>query len=246
MSTKRKPQHRRRRPAPPPPSTRPTSSTTHTQRSRNLTISLALVVAAVAVAVLLASRSRQTDEAVAAAAGDGPAQLVRLDSRRLNNVPDGRPVFVEFIDYECESCRAAQPFVEDLLDRYGDRVSFVVRAMPLHANSVAAARAAEAAGAQDRYTDMVTALFRTQPEWGEQRSSQEETFFGLAEELGLDMERFRRDYDDPAVVERIERDRRDGERLGVRGTPTFFLDGEQLQIETVDDLVVRFEAALAG
>ena len=212
--------------------------------SKNLKICAALVVSAV-VALLAVASFGGDDTKVATTSGVAASeQLVPPDSQRLEDPPDSQATFVEFLDLECEACRAAFPAVEQLRDTYGDRVTFVVRYMPLHANSESAARAAEAAAEQGRFDDMYSRLFETQPEWGEQQSSQEEFFFGLAEELGLDMERFRTVYDDPATLERIRRDEADGRALGVTGTPTFFLDGEKLTIAGYDDLVQQIELAI--
>lgn len=212
--------------------------------SKNLKICAALVVAAV-VALLAVASFGGDDTKVATTSGVAASeQLVPPDSQRLEDPPDSQATFVEFLDLECEACRAAFPAVEQLRETYGDRVTFVVRYMPLHANSENAARAAEAAAEQGRFDDMYARLFETQPEWGEQQSSQEEFFFGLAEELGLDMERFRTVYDDPATLERIRRDEADGRALGVTGTPTFFLDGEKLTIAGYDDLVQQIELAV--
>ncbi|MEX2420720.1 MAG: thioredoxin domain-containing protein, partial [Actinomycetota bacterium] len=178
--------------------------------SKNLKLSLALVVAAVAAAFIAAAASSDDGDT---AAEDGPggesAVMVRDDSRRLST-GSSDVVFVEFLDFECEACRAAFPAVEELRQTYGDRVSFVVRNFPLHANSMAAARAAEAAAEQGAFEEMYVKLFETQPEWGERSDSQEDVFFGFAEDLGLDMEEFRAVYDDPATVAKIERDQADG------------------------------------
>lgn len=118
--------------------------------------------------------------------------------------------------------------------------------MPLHASSVNASRAAEAAAAQGRFEDMYDMLFQTQAQWGEQQTPEEDLFFEFAEELGFDMEQFRADYDDPATLARIEQSEVDGRALGVSGTPTMFMDGELLEPETLDDLVAAFDAAAAG
>jgi hypothetical protein len=75
---------------------------------------------------------------------------------------------------------------------------------------------------------MYVRLFETRTEWGHQNSSQEDVFFGYAEDLGLDMNRFRAVYDDPSTLEKIHRDQEAGRALGVTGTPTFFFNGEQL------------------
>lgn len=212
--------------------------------SRNLKLSLGLVVAAVVVAFIAASGSN--DDVGGGSGSDGEAvSVVPADSRRLSE-GSSDVVFVEFLDFECEACRAAFPAVEELRSTYGDRVTFVVRNFPLHNNSVAAARAAEAAAEQGAFEEMYVRLFETQPEWGERSDSQEQVFVGFAEDLGLDMAEFRRVYDDPATVDKIERDQADGRALGVTGTPTFFLDGEKLEPESFDDLVAAFEQALGA
>ncbi|KAB7744868.1 thioredoxin domain-containing protein [Nostocoides sp. F2B08] len=174
--------------------------------------------------------------------GSNAELLVRDDSPRLSE--GGEAVFVEFLDFECEACLALYPVIEDLREEYGDRVTFVVRHMPLHGNSVNAALAAEAAAEQGEFEAMYHRLFETAEQWGHQEASQRETFFGYAEDLGLDMDRFESAYDDPATLERIEQSQQDGQALGVQGTPTFFLDGELLQPQSITDLEDAFDAAL--
>lgn len=168
--------------------------------------------------------------------------LVRDDSPRLSGGEEA--VFVEFLDFECESCIALYPVIEDLRADYGDRVSFVVRHMPLHANSVNAALAAEAAGEQGQFEAMYQKLFETDHEWGHQPTSQQDTFFGYAEDLGLDMDQFHHDFHDPTTLARIEQSQQDAQAVGVTGTPTFFLDGQLLDPVSVSDLRASVEAAL--
>ena len=214
--------------------------------SKNLKISLVLVAAA-AVAVLAIANSGGDDPAATATAGDPrAARLVRPDSQRLNTAADGDVTFVEFLDFECEACGAAYPAVEKLREDYGDRVTFVVRHMPLHNNSEAAARAAEAAAVQGQFEAMYDRLFETQAEWGEKDTSQQDVFFGFAQALGLDMERFRADFDDPATLARVRRDKADGQALGVTGTPTFFLNGEKVEVSSFAELTAQIDDALAG
>ena len=210
--------------------------------SKNIKISLALLLAGV-VAVLVASTVAGDDTEVVTTTPERTERLVRPDSQRLSEA-EGDVTFVEFLDFECEACGAAYPAIEELRDRYGDQITFVVRHMPLHFNSESAARAAEAAAEQGKFEEMYDRLFQTQAEWGEQRTSMEEVFFGFAEDLGLDMDQFREDYDDPATIEKVRRDKRDGEELGVTGTPTFFLNGEKLEISSFDELVKKIDDAV--
>lgn len=213
--------------------------------SKNLKISLAMIVAA-AVVVLVIANTGGDDPATTATAGDiRDERLVRPDSQRLSTAPDGKVTFVEFLDFECEACGAAYPAIEKLREDYGDRVTFVVRYMSLHNNSEAASKAAEAAAAQGRFEAMYDRLFQTQAQWGEKRTSQEDVFFGFAKDLGLDMGRFRADYDNPATLARVQRDKADGQALGVTGTPTFFLNGKKVEVSTFADLVGQIDDALA-
>lgn len=210
--------------------------------SKNLKISLVMVVLAIGVA-LIAANAGDGNDAATATSDASATPVVRPDSQRLST-GDSDVTFVEFLDFECEACRAAHPAVEQLREEYGDRVTFVVRNFPLHANSEAAARAAEGAAEQGKFEEMYDLLFETQPEWGEQQASQEEVFFGFAEDLDLDMEEFRAVYDDPATLEKIRRDKADGQALGVTGTPSFFLDGEKLEVQSFEELVERLEQAI--
>lgn len=173
-------------------------------------------------------------------------QLVRENSHRLNTVPDSDVTFVEFLDFECEACRAAFPLVEQLRSEYGDRVNFVVRYFPIqsHFNAERAARAVEAAAQQGEFEPMYKKMYETQSLWGEQRTPADETFRGFAAELGIDMAAFDDAYNDPATIDRINLDVADGQALGVKGTPTIFLDGNQVQFRSYEDLSAAVDQAL--
>lgn len=168
---------------------------------------------------------------------------MRADSPILGQ-SDAPVTLVEFLDPECESCRAAHPVVKELLEAYPDELRLVVRYFPLHGNSVLAALATEAAGEQGKYEEMQAVLFERQTEWGEQKSSQEDRFVAYAEELGLDRERFLAALRDPKYIEKVERDRADGIALGVRGTPTFFVNGDLIAQPGFDPIKSAIEQAL--
>lgn len=214
---------------------------------KNLKMSLALIVAAV-VAVVVAAMSGGDDESVEGGAEPTSEEnrLVRPNSQRLSVAEDGKVTFVEFLDFECEACGAAYPLIEEIRAKYQDRVTFVVRNFPLHNSSEAAASAAIAAADQDKFEAMYSKLFETQAEWGEKEVPQSEVFLGFAEELGLDMDRYNQVVADPATLEQIKRDKADGVALGVTGTPTFFLNGAKMEIESGDDIIRQIEAALGS
>ncbi|KGN32134.1 DSBA oxidoreductase [Knoellia sinensis KCTC 19936] len=214
----------------------------------------AIASAAVVVVLLLAfvagilSQRAQSPESSGSAAGASSQALVREDSHRLGAAGTGKVTFVEFLDFECESCKMAHPIVEDLRKKYDGKVDFVVRYFPLsgHKNSVNAAVAVEAAAQQGKFEDMYNKMYETQESWGEQQESKASVFRGFAQELGLDMAAYDKAVADPATTERVERDRKDGLDLGVNGTPTFFLNGTQIEPTSVQDFHDKIDAELNG
>nr|WP_239168041.1 thioredoxin domain-containing protein [Catellatospora coxensis] len=177
------------------------------------------------------------------------ANLVRADSHRISTAADGKVTIVEFLDFECPSCGRAYPAVEQLRKEYAGKITYVVREFPLemHPNAMNAAAAAEAAANQGKFEAMYTKLFSTQQTWGGQQADHAKTFDGYAEELGLDMAKFRADVASQQVRDRIATDQADGAAAGARGTPTFFVNGELFEpAATYDNLKAAIDAALAG
>ncbi|WP_020389648.1 DsbA family protein [Kribbella catacumbae] len=218
----------------------------------NARISIGIAAAfALVVAILLAVNAAGNDPDPAPAAGasadvDRHERLVRPDSHKLNVAPDGKATFVEFLDFECESCRAAFPAIEQLRKDYAGKVTFVVRYFPIpsHFNAERAARAVEAASQQGKFEQMYQKMYETQTEWGEKKVPADDRFRGFAKDLGLNLAAWDKAYNDPATLERIKRDVADGEALGVSGTPTFFLNGQKIQPESLQDLTASIDAAL--
>lgn len=214
-----------------------------------LTALAVITILAVGVVLLTNSGSKGDDanrSEAAPTADAGGVQVVRDSSHRLNDLPDPKVTLVEFLDFECEGCRAAYPLVEELRNQYGDRVEFVIRYFPLsgHFNGERAARAVEAAAQQGQLEAMYRKMYETQSEWGEQRVPADDVFRGFATDLDLDMAAFDAAYNDPATLERIRVDQQDGEKLGVMGTPTFFVNGQQIALRRAEDLRTAVEDAL--
>lgn len=224
---------------------------------RNALVVVAVVVAVAAAVVALAVFARPTapDAGAGAGAGADPTSppstiagtVVRDDSHRLSKAPEGSPMFVEFLDLECESCRAVFPLIEQLRKDYAGRVEFVIRYFPIdsHPNAMNAAFAVEAAARQDALAQMYSRMYETQAEWGEQRESKAALFRTFAEKLGLDLARYDKDVASAEVRARVEKDRQDGLALGIQGTPTFFLDGAMIQPQSEKDLRGLLDDAIA-
>jgi protein-disulfide isomerase len=176
--------------------------------SKNARLSLVIVavVAVVVAGFLLFNRNDTT----AAPSGGG-----------------GKVSVVEYLDLECPSCRAAHPGVEKLKGEYGDRVTFTIKHFPIpsHRNAELAAVAVEAAGAQGKRDEMFKLMFSSQQEWGGRQTSQRAVFVQFAQQLGLDPAAFEKALDDSALREQVLASRTEGAKLGVTGTPTFFING---------------------
>lgn len=220
--------------------------------SKNLKLSAVIIVAAVlgvaALAIAMDSPPETEREAAVVPETSTPAPVMTADTHKLSTAADGKVTLVEFLDFECEACGALYPALEQLRERYDGRVTFAIRYFPNdgHFNAMLAAQVVEAAAQQGKVEEMYKRMFETQKEWGEAQETKRELFFGFAEELGLDMEQFERDVDDPATVARIQADKEAGLALGVQGTPTLFLNDELLQLESLDQLQADIEAALAA
>jgi protein-disulfide isomerase len=137
--------------------------------------------------------------------------------------PAGGRLIVEYGDYECPYSRQAYRAIERVEAELTEGVRFAFRHFPLtaiHPHALAASRAAEAAGIQDRFWEMHRLLFQRQ------KALEDEDLGRYAIELGLDVERFGSDRGGQAVLDRVDRDLRSGVASGeVRGTPTLFIDG---------------------
>jgi protein-disulfide isomerase len=137
--------------------------------------------------------------------------------------PASAPVtVVQYADFECLHCARANPVLRQLRDEIPAAFRLIFRHFPLqhdHPRAGNAARAAVAAARQGRFWDMHHRIFQYQ-------THLEPAAFQLhAEDLGLDLDQFDRDMTDPAATLRIRRDLASGRASGVRGTPTFFING---------------------
>lgn len=218
---------------------------------------LRLIIAAAAAVVLAISgiviyqlnRPQPVAAAPSAAPADGQlGRTVQENSRRLNDVPNAKATFVEFLDFECEACGSVYPAIEQIRETYGDRVAFVIRYFPLegHFNSQRAARAVEAAAQQGKLVEMYKLMFETQREWGEQQVPMDALFRQYAQRLGLDLAKWDAAYSAQSTLDRIQQDIDDGKALGVQGTPAFFLNGKLIKPQTTAELTGALDQALAA
>ncbi|MET4100250.1 protein-disulfide isomerase [Agrococcus sp. UYP10] len=210
-------------------------------------ISIATVVGALLLIVAVALAVVRPWERPEPAAEAANVAVVDESTHILDDAGEGAPVLVEFLDHECPSCGQFHPIVEDLRERYAGEVTFAVRYFPLamHPNAVPAALAAEAAAQQGSFEAMHTMLFDRQQEWAGTDGAAA-GFRGYAEELGLDLEAYDAAIADPETLERVQLDADAAAALGAPSTPTFFVDGEMLELQRYEDVELALQAALEG
>jgi protein-disulfide isomerase len=161
-------------------------------------------------------------------------------------VPGAEPAYVlgpptapahleEFGDFECPPCGMFHPILEQMHKEFGDRLRITFREFPLvptHQHALAAAGAAEAAGLQGKFWEMHDLLYERQKSWKTEFDVRP-VFEGYAREIGLDVERYKRDFAGDVVAQRIFQDGKRGHSLGVKGTPTVFLNGREVPFESL-------------
>ncbi|HEX8720337.1 MAG TPA: thioredoxin domain-containing protein [Pyrinomonadaceae bacterium] len=147
---------------------------------------------------------------------------------------------VEFTDFQCPSCAATHPVLERIAAEYGDRIRLVVRDYPLsqHADAQKAAEAAEAAREQGKYWEYTMLLYQNQSALGVAKLKE------YASRVGLDRAKFDAALDSGKYAESVHRDMADGDRVGVAGTPTIFVNGRRVENASYDALKAAIEAAL--
>lgn len=214
--------------------------------TRNVKISLLVVGAfALLVAGLLFATRPDAPPSDGAAGGARADALAPADAPRLNEAPNASATLVEFLDFQCPGCAQLQPIMGQLAQQYGDQVEFVIRdfPLPMHPHAEAAAVAAEAAHQQGQFVPMYERLFQNQQAWAEQPDPTG-LFRGYAEEIGLDMAAYDAAVADPATLEKVNADKEAGAAAGVQGTPTIFVNGEQVQVNSVQDITDALDAAV--
>jgi protein-disulfide isomerase len=158
------------------------------------------------------------------------SKIIRDSSHKTGS---GSVQLVEFGDYECPACGAAYPSVKQIMKDFDGKVTLYFRNFPLtqvHKNAMMGAEAAESAGAHGKYWEMHDALYDNQKDWGELNASDAETkVLSYAKNLGLDSDKMKSDIDNEKFKTVIQQDMADGTALGIQGTPTFYINGTQLQ-----------------
>ncbi|MGD1938715.1 MAG: DsbA family protein [Cyanophyceae cyanobacterium] len=154
---------------------------------------------------------------------------------------DAPITLIEFSDFQCPFCAQAQGEIQRFMSRYGNRVQFVYKHLPLsniHAQAVPAAAASWAAQQQGKFWPYHDDLYKNQSRLGE------ELYLELADKHKLDIDQFNSDRASQGAIAAIQKDLDLAETLSIQGTPTFVMDGVILnQAPSAENLTAAFEAA---
>jgi len=192
-------------------------------------------------AIQLPQFSGQFSAAREAAPGSAvPANLATEDDPSIGPA-DAKLTVVEFLDYQCPYCNEASSTFREMAAAYGDRVRFIVRDFPvqeLHPDAVSGAEAAGCAEAQGKFWPMHDRLFALKGVMARADLDR------AAAQSGLDMKVYAACMDLHVRIDEIQADAVAGIAAGVRGTPTFFFNGQPVEgaipREAFDALIKRF------
>ncbi|RMD96301.1 MAG: hypothetical protein D6812_17320 [Deltaproteobacteria bacterium] len=152
-----------------------------------------------------------------------PRFQINVGDRALRGNPNASVTIVEFSDFQCPYCQRASGTIEQVMEKYGDRVklAFVDYPLPFHDRALPAAIAARCAGEQNKFWEYHDLLFK-------KKKFNDKDFEKYAEEIGLDLEAFKACFDSQKYAAQIEQDKALGNQVGVTGTPAFFINGRKL------------------
>jgi protein-disulfide isomerase len=177
---------------------------------------------------------------------DKPVKIYLEPPRFAIAVPEGEPrkglatapiQIVEFSDFQCPYCNMAADTVRQVETKYGDKVSVVYRnfPLPMHRRAHPAAEAAECANEQGKFWEYHDQLFANQ------RQSTDDDFATFAQTAGLDVTKFKDCYASGKYKDAVDADIHDGEKVGMSGTPGFYINGRMLSgaqpIEAFSDVI---------
>jgi protein-disulfide isomerase len=185
-----------------------------------------LVVGFIAAAVFY--QKGQDDKIEKIASKSSGAPFVREHSPKFGK-NENKVTIVEFLDPECEACASFHPVIKKVFNEYYKETNLVVRYLDNHGNSKFAIRLLEAARIQGKYNEALEIIFNTQAQWADHNNPKPQLLWDFLPQAGLDMKKLRSDFENNYIDGMLNLDRTDAQKLQVRGTPTFFVNGKQLK-----------------
>lgn len=155
----------------------------------------------------------------------GPAYIALAAWSPRKGPEHAKVTIVEFSDLQCPFCARVNPTLQQIEKTYGDDVAIVFRhkPLPMHKDARSAALAMQAAARQGKAWEMHDKMF------ADRADLSQPTVEKFAGELGLDVTKFKADYEDPKLGEEVDADSKAADEAGARGTPTFFINGRRIR-----------------
>jgi protein-disulfide isomerase len=168
------------------------------------------------------------------------AKTLPLDGSPTHGPDDAPVTIVEFADFECPHCRMEVPILEAVLAAHPGKVRVVYKfvSLPMHVHADAASRAAYAAGQQGKFWEMERMLFERQ------EHLEDADLERYARVLKLDIPKWKADMSAPATAARLAQDKKLEEDLKLKGTPTIYVNGRELDVEADESLEERVASEL--
>jgi protein-disulfide isomerase len=141
---------------------------------------------------------------------------------------DAKVYLIKFSDPACETCSAFHPFVKKLMAVYPEKIKLVLRYAPFHDGADYFVKILEAAKKQGKFWETLDIMYRTQGHWASHHNPQPQLIWRFLPRAGLDLDRIRKDMNDPEIEKIIKQDLADANTLNVRKTPGFFVNGKPL------------------
>lgn len=193
--------------------------------------------------VLNQRRTAEAEAAAAAKPATDDALLIRPHSPVLGPV-DAPVTLVEFFDPSCEACRAFHPVVQEIRRQFPTQVRVVMRYTVFHQGSDEAVRILEVARMQDKFEQVLDAILEKQPTWALHDGPQMDVAWRVAGAVGLDLKKSETERLFPGITGVLNQDAADVEALGIRQTPTFFLNGKRLENVSAESLIADVKLAV--
>jgi protein-disulfide isomerase len=154
--------------------------------------------------------------------------FVRDHSPTLGN-DDAKVYLIEFMDPACETCAAFDPIVKLMMQSNPGKIKLVLRYAPFHEGADTFVKILEAAKKQGKYWETLDVMYKSQQYWASHGNPQPQRIWEFLPRAGLDIEKIKKDMNDPAIAKIIEQDMADAKTLNVRKTPGYFVNGKPLQ-----------------
>ena len=183
--------------------------------------------------MLYRAKSERIAAATTSLPKDRSAEKIPAEGPHIRGEAKAPVTLEEFADFQCPPCAALSEIIKKLEEDFRGRLRVVFHHYPLtnHQHARAAAAAAEAAGRQGKFWEMHDLLYKNQSAWSKAVEIRP-VLTGYGAALGLDVKKFTGDLDRPEISQRVTADQQRGDAIGVKQTPTIFINGEMVPVSS--------------